>query len=138
MKANPPWLRAAVPGTSMAACQAPLTWLTTNAWWPRELSRYCPPALQLPAEPHDTEMMKAFPWRRAAATGTLMAVCQVPLTWLTTNAWSWLNPSLYCPPALQLPGVAHDTEAMSAFPPWLRAAVPGTSMAVPQEPLTWL
>jgi hypothetical protein len=41
-------------------------------------------------------------------------------------------PGLYCPPALQLPAEAHDTEAMNAFPPWLRAVVPGTSSALPQ------
>jgi hypothetical protein len=66
-----------MPGTLMAVCQVPLTWLTTNAW--------DPPALQLPAEAHDTEVMAAVP--RAAVPGTSMAVCQVPLTWLTTNAW---------------------------------------------------
>ncbi len=30
--ALPPWLRAAVPGTSLAVCQVPWAWLTTNAW----------------------------------------------------------------------------------------------------------
>src|SRR5260370_40752476 len=42
------------------------------------------------------------------------------------------------PPALRRAAEAHDTEAIPADPPWLRAAVPGTSMAVPQVPLTWL
>jgi len=38
------------------------------------------------------------------------------------------------PPALQLPAEAHDTDKASAGPPWSRAAVPGTSRAVPQVP----
>ena len=38
------------------------------------------------------------------------------------------------PPALQLPAEAHDTDKASADPPWSRAAVPGTSRAVPQVP----
>ena len=42
------------------------------------------------------------------------------------------------PPALQLPADAHDNEVISTNPPWLRAAVPGTSIALPQVPLTWL
>jgi hypothetical protein len=46
---------------------------------------------------------------RAAAPGTSIAVPQVPLTSLTTNAW--VAPErLYVPPALQLPAAAHDTE----------------------------
>ena len=38
----------------------------------------------------------------------------------------------------QLPAAPHDTEVSSASPPWLRAAVPGTSMAVSHVPLVWL
>ena len=45
---------------------------------------------------------------------------------------------VYHPPALQLPADAHDTEVTLAFPPVLRAAVPGTSLAVPQVPFTSL
>jgi len=55
-----------------------------------ELSAYCPPAVQLPAEGHDTEVTAALPpWLRAAVPGTSLAVCQVPWAWLTTNAWAW-------------------------------------------------
>jgi hypothetical protein len=39
-------------------------------------------------------------------------------------------------PAAQLPADVHDTEANPALPPVLRAAEPGTSCAVPQEPPT--
>jgi hypothetical protein len=42
------------------------------------------------------------------------------------------------PPALQLPAEAHDTELTIAWPPWLTAARPGISSAVPQVPFTWL
>src|SRR5215471_13578569 len=68
-----PWLRAAVPGTSMAACQVPFTSLATNAWKCPELSMYHPPAAQLPAEAHDTEPTCAPPWPRAAVPGTSLA-----------------------------------------------------------------
>jgi hypothetical protein len=37
-RAPPRWLRAAVPGTSMAACQVPFTSLATNACSFPELS----------------------------------------------------------------------------------------------------
>ena len=40
------------------------------------------------------------------------------------------------PPAAQVPAPAHDTDRVSALPPWLRAAVPGTSCAGPQVPFT--
>ena len=40
--------------------------------------------------------------------------------------------------ALQLPAEVHDTEVREALPPWLRAAVPGTSFALPQVPFTSL
>ena len=39
------------------------------------------------------------------------------------------------PPAPQLPAEAHDTAAIAASPPVLRAAVPGTSFAMPHVPL---
>src|SRR5215472_30784 len=104
-----------------------------------ELCAYSPPAPQLPADAHDTEAIPAFPpWLRAAVPGTSMALPQVPLTWLTTNAWMRAEVCAYSPPAPQLPADAHDTVVISANPPWLRAAVPGTSMALPQVPLTWL
>jgi hypothetical protein len=65
-------------------------------------------------------------------------VFQVPLTWLTTNTGCELSALVYHPPALQLPADAHDTEVISAAPPVLRVARPGTVSAVPQVPLTWL
>jgi hypothetical protein len=42
------------------------------------------------------------------------------------------------PPAPQLPADAHETDRTSALPPLLRAAVPGTTSAVRQLPLTSL
>jgi hypothetical protein len=49
-----------------------------------------PPALQLPAEAHDTDKARAPPrWLRAAVPGTSMAACQVPFTSLATNACSF-------------------------------------------------
>src|SRR5438270_7099538 len=64
-----------------------------------------------------------------------MAVSQVPFTSSTTNACSPPELSTYSPPALQLPVERHDIEATSAPPsPALRAAVPGTSSALPQAP----
>src|SRR5579859_6143208 len=42
------------------------------------LARNDPPALQLPAEPHDTEL--ACTLLTTAVPGTCTAVCQVPLT----------------------------------------------------------
>ncbi len=92
----------------------------------------------MPADPHDTETIHAPPLLRIAVPGTSMALRQVPFTWLTTNAWPLQELSTYCPPALQLPADAHDTEMTDASPCTLRAAVPGTSMAVRQVPFTWL
>src|SRR5262252_8350097 len=99
----------------MAVPQVPLTWLTTNTWIWLELSMKPPTALQLPADAHDTEPVPD----PEAVPGTAMAVPQVPLTWLTTNAAVLRELSRYCPPALQLPAEAHDTEVMKAVP-WLR------------------
>jgi hypothetical protein len=48
---------------------------------------YCPLALQLPAETHDTDVTTANPpLFRLAVPGTSSAVFHFPLTWLTTNA----------------------------------------------------
>ena len=74
---------------------------------------YPPPALQLPAEAHDTDWtVREFPpGLRAAVPGTSMAVCQVPFTSLTTKRHAASDElSVYDPPALQLPAEAHDTE----------------------------
>src|SRR5215469_3958182 len=116
----------------MALPQVPRTWLTTNACALGELSSYGPPALQLPAEAHDTEKISATPpLLRAARPGTCLALPQVPCTSLTTNAVSILEgpvPFWYHPPALQLPAEAHDTESISPIPPCSRAARPGTCL----------
>ena len=65
----------------------PFTSLTTNTCKVPWASRQYPPALQLPADAHDTELTTAYPPAfRAAVPGTSTAVCQVPFTWLTTNA----------------------------------------------------
>src|SRR5689334_8478813 len=133
-RAPPPWLRAAVPGTSMAACQMPFTAVATNARPSPELMEL-PPAAPLPATAHDTHMTAAAPpWLRAAVPGSSLAVPQVPFRSPATNACSRPEPSAYPPPAAQLPADAHDTELATAPPPALRAAVPGTSCAVPQVP----
>ena len=50
----------------------------------------------------------------------------------------WPELSSYSPPAVQLPGEVHDTELTCANPVWLSAAVPGTSLAVPQVPPVWV
>src|SRR5215471_5150616 len=69
--------------------------------------------------------------------GTCMAVCHLPLTSLSTNAVPMGAVSML-PTALQLPGDAHDTASTVPLLPWLRAALPGTSTAVRQVPLTSL
>jgi len=74
------WLRAAVPGTSSAFRQRPWTSLITNAR-PAE-----PPALQLPAEAHDTEVIPDPFLLRVAVPRTSSAFRQRPWTSLTTNA----------------------------------------------------
>src|SRR6516225_3769302 len=74
--APPPWLRAPLPGTSLAVAQVPPVWVTANASW-RKLAPpavYHPPALQLPADAHDTEVTLAFPPALSAAVpGTSLA-----------------------------------------------------------------
>jgi len=54
--------------------------------------RAFPPALQLPGEVHDTEMISNPP--RAAPPGTCCAVPQVPFVSLTTNACLRPEPSV--------------------------------------------
>jgi len=84
-----PVVRAAMPGTGTALCQVPFTSLTTNGSESDELPRYHPPALQLPAEAHDTELTCTLsPKLRAAVPGISMALCQVPFTSLTTISCS--------------------------------------------------
>ena len=51
----------AAPGASSAGCHLLLVSLTTKAWVSVEAPEaYDPPALQLPADAHDTELMPAF------------------------------------------------------------------------------
>src|SRR5258708_4164661 len=108
-------VRAVMPGTLMALCQAPFTSLTTSGSSSDELSMYHPPALQLPAEPHDTELICAKMCRvRAFMRGPLMALCQAPSTSLPTSGSSSAELSMYPPPALQLPAEPHDTELICA------------------------
>jgi hypothetical protein len=57
-------------------------------------------------------------------TGSVMALCQVPFTSLTTNGLAPFGPT-YLPPALQSPGCVHDTELMNPLLPVLRARMPG-------------
>jgi hypothetical protein len=47
-----------------------------------------PPAVQLPAEAHDTDGIEAYPPAlRVPEPGTSVALPQVPLVSSTTNAW---------------------------------------------------
>src|SRR5437867_728555 len=98
--------------------------------------------LQLPAAAHDTAVTWApgpsasAPWLRAAVPGTSSALPQMPCTWVTTNACSRRDLSLYTPPALQLPGDAHDTE-LTELPSRPRAPA-GIALALPQAPCTSL
>src|SRR5262249_35095569 len=131
--ALPPRFRAPVPGSSAALPQMPFTSLATNAClWP-EPSVYDPPALQFRAEAHDTGAPDAFPpgfgapvRGASAAFPKMLSPCVAP-----TACW-WPEPSVYDPPALQLPARAHDSEATDAFPPRLSVPVPGSLMALPQ------
>ena len=50
-----------------------------------KLSTYNPPALQLPADPHDTESIAATP-RVLSAAATSVAFPQAPFVSLMTNA----------------------------------------------------
>jgi hypothetical protein len=64
-----------------------------------------------------------------------MALCQVPFTSLATNASiSWVPAGVYCPAALQLPAVAHDSDWIIVLVP--RAEVPGICSALCQVPFT--
>ena len=96
---------------------------------------YDPPAAQLSADPHDSEMTRAFPPTLSdVVPGTSSAVAQAPAVSSTTNAWVLPELSLYDPPAAQLPAEPQESEETVAFPPTLRDAVPGTSSALPQVP----
>ena len=102
---------------------------------------YDPPALQLPAEAHDTELIGASPVLRAAVPGTLTAVCQMPFTSLTTNAWM-LKELVVAPAdaAVARRGARHraDLRGGPRMPVRRARAMPGTLMAVRQVPFTSL
>jgi hypothetical protein len=77
-----PSLSAAMPGTMATGPHMPFTSLTTNACC--EPTVKLPPALQLPADAHDSDQIIA-PVPSAAMPGTRVAVPQLPFTSLTTN-----------------------------------------------------
>src|SRR5262244_400401 len=104
-----------MPGTLTAFCQVPFTSLTTNGWPRSALSVYHPPALQLPAEAHDTEVTAPkIRWVRAVIPGTSMRLCPVPFSPRTTSRAESEELSVSDPPALQLPAEPHDTEVIRA------------------------
>src|SRR5215469_6717296 len=79
--------------------------------------------------------MSSFPILLSLARpGTLIAVPQVPLTSVTTNAWSWKDRSVYAPPALQKPAELQDIVKVLENLPWFSAPRPGTGMALPHVP----
>src|SRR5262245_60262389 len=125
-----------MPGTSWAACHRLFAWLARNAWvWP-ELPAELPAAAQLPAAPQDTEQSSELKVFSGAVPRICCAVPQVPLVSVATNAASWPMLWPYVPPARQFPAATHDTASTSAVPPWLSAAIPGTTCALPQVPVT--
>src|SRR6266480_2179475 len=92
--AYPPPLSVAVPGTSFACPQVPPVSLATKAWnvaMPSTvLDAYWPPAAQFPGAPHDIELTLADPPAlRAPEPGISLALPQVPLVCVTTNACWW-------------------------------------------------
>src|SRR5947209_2775006 len=98
-----------------------------------------PPAAQSPAAAHDTDNTPAWPpLLRAAVPGTSIGSPQTPVVSPTTNAWLLRQPSLCAPPAAPSPAAPHATEITPGRPPLLRAAVPGTSTALPQTPFVSL
>ena len=84
----------------------------------------------MPSGVHDTELTSVnLPLFRAARPGTPVAVLHLPFRSTVTNPWlEW------SPPAAQLLCEPHDTDRTWVFPPVLRAARPGTSIAVAQAP----
>src|SRR6185437_1947108 len=85
--ASPPVFSAPLPGTSIAARQAPCRSLTTKACRLREPPLYDPPAAQPPAGAHDTESTRANPpLFSAPVPGTSIAGRQTPARWVATNA----------------------------------------------------
>src|SRR5258708_2824509 len=74
-----------LPGITMGFCHLPFTLLTTNvpsrpAAVPTPL--LVPAALQLPGEAHASAETSTSP---SPVTGSVMTLCQIPLTSLTTN-----------------------------------------------------
>ena len=70
-----------------------------------------------------------FPALIAAMPGTSIALPQVPLLSLATNARERPALSSRSPPAEQVPDEGHDTEVTTALPPVLSAPAPGASTA---------
>src|SRR5215469_15007929 len=135
MSSLPTLLSLARPGTLIAVPQVPLTSLTTNALTEPRLCENWPLALQLPGVAQDTDPVSAPPPEPGCLVpGTWMAVPQVPLVSVTTNAWSWKDRSVYAPPALQKPAELQDIVKVLENLPWFSAPRPGTGMALPHVP----
>ena len=83
-----------MPGTSLAFPQVPAVSSTTNAWDSPELSLYCPPAVQLPTDTHETTAVCAPARVELCRAWDLLGVTQVPAVSSTTNAW--VLPELSC------------------------------------------
>src|SRR5262245_64043385 len=80
-------------------------------------------------------------WLRVARPGTAIAVCHVPFTSLTTNAFTCPRGSRgerNVPPALQLPGAGQEIALTPATEYRSTATVPGTLMASCQVPFASL
>jgi hypothetical protein len=94
---------------------------------------YWPPALQSPADGHDTELRATC--GSEAGAGLLGSITSVavhaPPDWLSSNPCVLLLPvlSLYEPTAAQLPGDAHETELTMV--PLKLAALPGVGAFTP-------
>src|SRR5258708_873509 len=109
MPAMTPPLSGTVPCSSIAICQWPLAWLTTNGLDVNEASSTPPPALQLPAEAHDTDATPAS--TTLPRPRTLLALPQVPFRSLTTNACAPPATSRKAPPAVQSPSEGHEIDS---------------------------
>src|SRR5947209_19017034 len=99
-----------MPGTSIAVPQVPFVSSTTNACErPEPPSLYSPPAVQLPSPAHEIELMSPVPpLSRAPIPGIECAVPQAPFVSSTRNPCSSEVPSMYVPPAAQLPVEGHE------------------------------
>jgi len=124
----PLWLNDGGPDSSTALPHTPFFWSTTKA--PEIVVEYAtgkmPPALQLPAEGQEIDVMKPPPpASRRAEPGTSMARPQVPFFSLTTKISELLFFTEYVPAALQLPPDGHDNTYTSVFSLASRRVNPG-------------